>query len=91
MATVGLTGRQLRSVRDLCLHLILIAIMIVLVTPFVWLLATSIKTPAEVFTKIPVFIPHHPTLDNYRYILTQTLVPRYFLNSLMIASLTAVG
>ena len=58
--------------------------------PFIWILSTSFKGRDEVFTKVPVLVPQAPTLAAYQYILTKTLAPRYFLNSLIIASGTTV-
>jgi multiple sugar transport system permease protein len=85
------TRRQRRQIlRSTFLHLVLSISTLLIITPFLWLLATSIKNVEEIFTQVPRFIPQNPTLANYRYIFTETPVPRYFLNSLLIASATAV-
>ncbi len=56
---------------------ILVYAALVLVTalflfPLLWVLSTSIKGQAEYFTYPPVWIPRHPTLEHYRYIISTT-------------------
>jgi ABC-type glycerol-3-phosphate transport system permease component len=53
--------------------------------PFAWMLISSIKTLRELYTVPPSWIPAVPTLDNYMKVLFESNVPRYFLNSLVIA------
>jgi ABC-type glycerol-3-phosphate transport system permease component len=92
MMTVSLGSRRTRRrlARSAALHLALSIITLLLVMPFIWLLSTSLKQRDEIFTKTPSFIPPHPTLENYRYILSETQIPRYFVNSLIVAASTAV-
>lgn len=33
--------------------------------PFIWLISSSFKPTNEIFTLVPHWIPHHPTLNNY--------------------------
>jgi ABC-type glycerol-3-phosphate transport system permease component len=80
----------LGRLKSVGLHVALSATMVLLIVPFVWLLSTSLKVPEDVFTKTPALIPPHPTLANFIYVLTETMVPRYFLNSLIVASATAI-
>lgn len=82
--------RWLGRLKSLGLHVTLSVTMVLLVVPFVWLLSTSLKVPEDVFTKTPTLIPPNPTLANFVYVLTETMVPRYFLNSLVVASATAI-
>lgn len=85
------TRRQRRRLlKSAILHIVLSISTLLIVTPFLWLFATSIKHVDEIFTRTPRFIPRDPTLENYRYIFSETPVPRYFLNSLVIASATAL-
>jgi multiple sugar transport system permease protein len=53
--------------------------------PFAWMLISSIKTLQELYTVPPSWIPAAPTLANYMKVLLESNVPRYFLNSLVIA------
>jgi ABC-type glycerol-3-phosphate transport system permease component len=76
--------------RGVALHLALTATTILLVMPFLWMLSTSFKRPEDIFALVPELVPARPTLEAYRYILSETMVPRYFLNSLIVASATAI-
>ncbi|MBA2519232.1 MAG: carbohydrate ABC transporter permease [Chloroflexia bacterium] len=82
--------RRIGFLRSAAVHLTLSATMLLLIVPFLWLLSTSFKLPEDVFTKTPAMIPPNPTFANYAYVLTETMVPRYFLNSLVVASATAI-
>lgn len=58
---------------------------IVMVTPFVYLLATSFKPQAYVLTIPPEFIPNPATTANYEQVLTSHNFGLYFLNSTIVA------
>lgn len=62
---------------------------LLMVLPFVWMLLTSLKPFPELF-ELRLF-PREPTLDNYRQVLQQTGFPRWFLNSLLVASVTTAS
>lgn len=53
--------------------------------PFLWMWVSSIKELRELYTIPPVWIPAMPTLENYRTVLFESNIPRYFLNSLIIS------
>ena len=53
--------------------------------PFWWMALSSVKTLRELYTIPPVWWPETPTLDNYRKVLFESNIPRYFLNSLVIS------
>lgn len=53
--------------------------------PFIWMVSTSFKSPGEIFTQTPTFIPRQPTLDNFRNLLNAAALGRSFLNSLIFA------
>ncbi len=62
--------------------------------PFVWMVATSFKHGADVYTRVPQPLPldHRtgrfaPTLDNYRYALNVGGLGRAFLNSVVICAI----
>jgi multiple sugar transport system permease protein len=56
------------------------------VLPCVWILATAFKTAAEINMWPPTFLPHAPTLENFRQLLHETPFLRYVLNSVVIAT-----
>ena len=53
--------------------------------PFLWMAVSSIKVLRELYIVPPTWIPQMPTLDNYRTVLFESNIPRYFLNSLIIS------
>jgi multiple sugar transport system permease protein len=53
--------------------------------PFVWMGLSSIKLINELYTIPPRWWPDHPTLGNYRKVLFESRIPRYFLNSVVIS------
>jgi multiple sugar transport system permease protein len=60
-------------------------LMIVCLFPFAWMALSSIKTLSELYTVPPHWWPEMPTLQNYRTVLFESNVPRYFLNSVVIS------
>jgi len=62
---------------------------VLMVMPFVYMLATSLKPNAEVYELS--LLPRAPTLANYRRLLATSGFPRWFLNSLAIATLTTLS
>jgi len=72
-------------IRDTLIYCALGIALIIALFPIVWTLLTSFKTIGEYYTYPPIWIPRHPTLANYRYIIW-TAGLSYLKNSLIIAS-----
>lgn len=60
-------------------------LMIVSIGPFLWMLSSSFKQLTELYTIPPHWIPDMPTWENYRKVLFDSNIPRYFLNSTIIS------
>lgn len=58
--------------------------------PFVYMIATSLKGPVYVFEYPPRFIPTEPTFGNFVSAWTSKRFDRYFLNSLMVTAGTTL-
>jgi putative chitobiose transport system permease protein len=72
-------------------YLVLTLIGVLTAFPFVWILLTSIKGPADaIFSVPPQFIPNDPTLANYARVWEALPVPTFFLNSILVAVATTV-
>jgi putative chitobiose transport system permease protein len=72
-------------------YAILIAMAVVTVFPFAWILLTSLKGPADpIFSVPPQFLPSDPTLDNYTRVLDSLPVPTFFMNSIIATTATTV-
>ena len=69
---------------DVISYTILIAGAVIMVGPFLWMVATSFKLPADQFTH--TFIPNPATLENFRNLFSFDMnFPRLFLISTGIA------
>jgi multiple sugar transport system permease protein len=54
--------------------------------PFFWMVITSVKTERELHTVPPTVFPKVYTADNDRNVFVKTNIPRYFVNSIVIAT-----
>jgi multiple sugar transport system permease protein len=70
------------------LYVVLVAVSILFCLPFLWLVLTSLKPPAEVFSKS--WIPSEIHTKNYTDVFSQAPVAMWLRNSLLIAVLGAV-
>jgi len=79
-----------KLILDVISYTILIAGAVIMVGPFLWMVATSFKLPADQFTH--TFIPNPATLENFRNLFSFDLnFPRLFLISTGIALMSVVG
>lgn len=62
-----------------------ILLVFVCLFPFWWMGLSSVKTLRELYTIPPIWWPAMPTWDNYRTVLFESNIPRYFLNSVVIS------
>ncbi|HXN02111.1 MAG TPA: carbohydrate ABC transporter permease [Candidatus Dormibacteraeota bacterium] len=60
--------------------------LVFLVGPFLWMLASSVKTSAELHHVPPTWIPQTFTLENYTTIFTKLNFPQYFINSVIVSA-----
>ncbi|MFE3034021.1 carbohydrate ABC transporter permease [Streptomyces canus] len=68
----------------------LLAYLVFLAFPFLWLLSTAFKSPRELGSLHPTWIPRHPTLDNFRQAFDEQPLLRAAGNSLLAALAAAV-
>ncbi len=71
------------------LYVILSIVGVAMVFPFMWMIATSFKHPADIYTLS--LVPSQPTLDNYITALTRFPFARWFGNSVLVACLTTLS
>src|SRR5690606_21797369 len=62
---------------------------ITMIVPFIWMIGTSFK-PFQAILVLR-FLPQNPTLENYSYVLTETALPRWYINSLIVAVLSTIS
>ena len=76
---------MMRVQRTIGLQVLAAIVVIASLFPFVWMALSSIKTLRELYTVPPSWVPAAPTLSNYVKVLLESNIPRYFVNSLVIA------
>ena len=74
---------QKRKLQSLALNVALLALSVITILPFLWMLASSFKSNAEISALEQHFLPLHPSFDNYRNALEKMNFLRYFANSLI--------
>ena len=73
------------------IHIILIAISLLSIFPFIWLISTSLKGIDEnIFAYPPNLIPRDFTLKNYAEVWDKVNFIGYFINSMVVAGLTVL-
>jgi ABC-type glycerol-3-phosphate transport system permease component len=63
---------------------------IIAIVPFLYVVSTSLKETAALFSYPPEWIPSEPTLDNFRALLAEHPYLRWTLNSVIVASAVTV-
>ncbi|MFL5757765.1 MAG: carbohydrate ABC transporter permease [Chloroflexota bacterium] len=67
-------------------YVVLTAMALVTIVPFLWILLTSLKGPGDVlFSVPPQLIPTDPTIANYVKVWNALPVPRFFFNSAVVS------
>ncbi|MDX8288996.1 carbohydrate ABC transporter permease [Metabacillus indicus] len=80
-----------KVVRLTLTYALLIFVTFLTVGPFLWLLATSLKSGSEnIFAYPPQFIPENPTLSNYTQVMDTFPFWRYLGNSVIVSVLTVL-
>jgi multiple sugar transport system permease protein len=76
--------------KNLLVGLFMVFVVIFTLFPFYWMLKSSFQTPADILALPPIWFPSSFTLDAYVRAVTLYPIPRYLLNSLFVASATAI-
>jgi len=82
--------KNLRYYRFFCYMFLTIGALIMIV-PFVFMLSMSFSGEEQIFTYPPKLFPQSINFDNYKGILETIPFKQYFVNSLIIASVTTIG
>jgi len=69
----------------------MIALVVVMIIPFVWMLSTSLKPQEYILQATPQFIPNPATLDSYSQLAERIDLGRTFFNSAVVAVVGTVG
>ncbi|HSW43614.1 MAG TPA: carbohydrate ABC transporter permease [Patescibacteria group bacterium] len=67
-----------------------VALVVVVLGPIYWIVASSFKNPSEIIRRVPTLWPNEFYLGNYAHLLSSTPFPTYMVNSLVVAILSTV-
>ncbi len=70
-------------------YLGLTLVAITMITPFAWMIATSFKDSTEI--RRPQFFPQNPVIENYEEVILDTALPRWYMNSLIVAVISTIS
>lgn len=79
-----------RIIKTAAIWTVLAFVALFIIFPIAWMTVTSFKTDSETYSIPAQWIPPHPTLENYIWIADDSLFPRYFLNSFIVAISTTL-
>lgn len=89
--TVRVPRRVRKLLENTFWYVILSALAVFTVFPFVWVFFTSIKGPTDPLVSVPPqLLPNEPTLANYLRVLNMLPVGRFFLNSVLVTGCIVV-
>jgi len=76
-----------RTLNQILLHILLIAGLVIVVLPMIYMISTSLKPNGALYNYPPKFLPtlEEITLENYKYILSQGRFFLNFLNSVFVS------
>ncbi len=76
---------------DIAVYILLIGGGVLVLLPFLYMLASSLETIAQIGSLTPQFWPNPPQWSNYQQVWEQLPIGRYFLNSLVVAVVVTAG
>jgi len=71
--------------KNFLIYALYIVVFIIFIAPIYWVFVTSFKQPNQMFVYPPQWLALSPTLDHYKKVLFETLMPMGFRNSLIIS------
>ena len=72
-------------------YAVLVVGLVIMATPFAWMLLGSLKTDAELRRSPPTWLPEDASLDNYNELFDRLDFPQFFFNSTLVAVVVTLG
>ncbi len=72
--------------KNTALYTILIIVAVIQVAPFAWMILSSLKTRQEAFAFPPIWVPHIPTVEGYRFVADNFPLLLFAANSVIITT-----
>lgn len=88
------SGKRLRNpitTSRILLYITIIFVISYFFIPFLWMVITSLKSNAQVFTSPPVLIPKPIKFENYIEVFKKTMFGRYLLNTIILSIIIIIG
>ncbi len=89
-AVAPVPGRKGPRLYMIAIYGILIVAACISLIPFLYVISTSFKDSVSLFQYPPQWIPHEPTLDNFRTLLQDNPFIRWMINSFIVAASVTV-
>ena len=70
---------------------LLTAAALIVISPVLWMISTSLRTPAESFNEPPQWIPIHPIFSNYSAVFQNAPFGDFIVNSIIVTGLIVIG
>ncbi len=84
-----------KSLKDILCNVLKYAVLIIgamfTLLPFIWMIASSLKTPAEIVAIPPKLFPAEPQFINYARAWAAAPFGRYLINTVIVTVLTTIG
>jgi multiple sugar transport system permease protein len=77
--------------KSLSKHIIIYALAIITLAPFIWMILTSLKDMSEIFVYPPQWLPTEFHFDNYTKAFEAAPFGRYYINSIFVAVTVTLG
>lgn len=78
-------------VRVLFSYIALVILSLFVLVPLLWIVSTSLKASGEIFSIPPRWVPENPTLSHYGNVLTESSIPKYLGNSLVVGLMATLS
>lgn len=80
-----------RAKKSLMIQIVIVLIALIILFPIIYALSVSFMNDREILSRTPHFFPTKVTMDNYVTAWTRTLLPRYIVNSFIVAIVCSVS
>jgi len=78
-------------IKNIFLHLIIYALAILVLSPFIWMILTSFKDMSEIYVYPPKWFPSKFKFENYANAFSAAPFARYYFNSIFVAFTVTLG
>jgi len=85
------TNKAFKIVRKILFHAIVYAAALATITPFLWMLSTSLKDLNDIFVYPPKWLPSKFNFENFVRAFQAAPFDRYYLNSIFVAVTVTIG